>query len=279
MTRALRWIPLLLLLAACGQQRRAYYGPQPEEPESGPEAGGRADEWTVEDLMEEAAREERSGRADEARIDYHLAFRHDRWHPGANDAYQDMMLRHKLRRTVWQEYLDLWQKHPSRGDALYYHLRPLLRQRAGRAIPLDRLENIEKLRQRVDEWPEDETDELVRFFDELAEENSASGDRLSLLARAMHRKDPDRAVRLLREGLILDLPGYWLRFELAEQVRDRAEKERASPTGDRSATRRKREQSGLYRLCAALYRLCADTRPDHREARDGLTAVLKHVSG
>ena len=90
------------------------------------------------------------------------------------------------------------------------------RAQTGGGVDVARRAQIRRAGARVREHgadgPEDETDELVRFFDELAEQNSASGDRLSLLARAMHRKDPDRAVRLLREGLILDLPGYMLGF-------------------------------------------------------------------
>jgi tetratricopeptide (TPR) repeat protein len=136
---------LVLMLAACGSQSRDdyvddvwdTYDPGRDRP-TYDERYVPPSRMNADQLVERAMRAERDGRDDQARVDYHAAFRRDRWHAEANRRYQDLMLRNGLFDTVWQEYLDLWQAEPGRGDALWFHLRPMLLRRADQPMPLER---------------------------------------------------------------------------------------------------------------------------------------------
>lgn len=137
-------LPMLaLMLAACGSQSRDdydvwdTYDPSLDRP-TYDERYVPPSRMNADQLVERAMRAERDQRDDQARVDYHAAFRRDRWHPQANRRYQDLMLRNDLFDTLWQEYLDLWQTEPARGDAFWFHLRPMLLRRADQPMPLGR---------------------------------------------------------------------------------------------------------------------------------------------
>lgn len=143
--RLLTFIFPVLLLAACGSQARDdyvddvwdSYEPSRDRP-TYDERYVPPSRMNADQLVERAMRAERDQRDDQARVDYHAAFRRDRWHPQANRRYQDLMLRNGLFDTLWQEYLDLWQSESARGDAFWFHLRPMLERRADQPMPLGR---------------------------------------------------------------------------------------------------------------------------------------------
>jgi hypothetical protein len=226
-------------------------------------------------------------------------FHRDRWHPTANERYQDLMLRNAMFEAVWQEYLDLWQQNPERGDAFWFHLRPMLQQRAGDEVPqekaavlaeadqarlaelqaeaADRLnagdtqaavaaiddaialaDLVELHRQRIALLHAGDYKALLGEYAEYAEENPASGDRLYLYAHVVSLRDPAKALNLLREGWIIDLPGWWLRFGIAELcvgLGDNEDKE-AQP----------RSRLGWYAAARGLLEGCIEARPDSADA-------------
>lgn len=76
----------------------------------------------------------RAGDYSEAQINFQRAFRRDRWLIDTNLGYQNMMLERELFDDLWREYLDLYQEYPSRGDAFWYHLRPMLHFRGDSTV-------------------------------------------------------------------------------------------------------------------------------------------------
>ncbi|MCA8914137.1 MAG: hypothetical protein KDB90_01895 [Planctomycetes bacterium] len=303
-------LPIVLLLAACGSQDRYYYDDPWDSPESDTprrtydESYVPPSRMNADQLVARAQKAERDGREDQARVDYQQAFRRDRWHPAANTGYQDLMLRNGLFDEVWQEYLDLWQQNPARGDALWFHLRPMLIQRADEPLPIgkaiavseDKAARIHELevasaekaaaddragaladieaalkiadqtrlhRLRISLMPPDDYDTLLQEYAERAEENPASGDNLYLHARVVANRDPNAALAMLRDGWILDLPGWWLRFGLGEISRELADAgfEQAKG-GDVPA---ERSCLGYYGLAEAFFNDCKSARPDEPE--------------
>ncbi len=169
---------LALMLAACGSQSRDdyvddvwdTYDPSLDRP-TYDERYVPPSRMNADQLVERAMGAERDQRDDQARVDYHAAFRRDRWHTQANRRYQDLMLRNGLFDTVWQEYLDLWQTEPARGDAFWFHLRPMLLKRAEQPMPLERASKLDD-------------DQLARINELTAEsaEKAQAGDRAGALA-------------------------------------------------------------------------------------------------
>jgi hypothetical protein len=310
----MRYLPmfLMLLLAACGSQEREpeddpweTYDPEVEA-HTYDEAYVPPTRMNADQLVERAKKAEADGRSDQARVDYHAAFRRDRWHPGANAGYQDLMLRNELFETVWQEYLDLWQREPERGDAFWFHLRPMLQQRDG-TIPLEKAEKlgdedltrvkelaarsreaadagdrqgaIEAIdaalkisddtalhRMRIELLHPGEYTTLLQEYANRAEENPASGDRLYLHAHVLSYRDPAKALAMLREGWIIELPGYWLRFGMAEVC---------TGLGDNEAEQR--PKLGWYAVARAFLEQCVETRPDESEAQTMLAYVADQM--
>jgi hypothetical protein len=310
----MRYLPLclLLLLTACGQEREYDYDREDPWEDYDPEDGKHTyDEayvpptrMNVDQLVERAKKAEADGRDDQARVDYHTAFRRDRWHPGANAGYQDLMLRNDLFETVWQEYLDLWQQNPERGDAFWFHLRPMLQQRNDAVTPEKATRLSDEDTARVDELtakakeaatvgdrdsalaainealkiadspslhrvrievlqPGDFT-ALLEEYAEYADENPASGDRLYLHAYVLSYRDPMKALGMLREGWIIELPGYWLRFGIAEIC---------TGMGDNDANTERRSALGWYAAARAFLEQCAEARPTDADA----ATMLAHV--
>ncbi|MCB9933521.1 MAG: hypothetical protein H6841_08880 [Planctomycetes bacterium] len=312
---------LLLLLAACGSQERPEYdndvwetyNPRLDRP-TYDETYIPPSRMDADQLVERAMRAERDQRDDQARVDYHAAFLRDRWHPQANRRYQDLMLRNGLFDTVWQEYLDLWQAQPARGDAFWFHLRPMLLRRADQPMPLEREPNLseqqasqfaslsaqarqkweegddagareavaqalaiaelpELQRLRIQLAPAEDHAGLLAEFAERAEENPASGDALYLQARILAATDAAAALSLLREGWILGLPGWWLRFgigELCLELGDRQLPEALA--GEPDAVR---SAQGWYAAAEAFLTACREARPDNEYTDVLLQVVVK----
>lgn len=302
----MRFLPVcaLLLLAACGSQSRYDY----DDPWDGYDPTVRRptydetyvppSEMSADQLVERAIKAESRGRDDQARVDYHQAFRRDRWHWQANERYQDLMLRNGLFEDVWQEYLDLWQQHPERGDAFWFHLRPMLLERGPdfksvryrelsdeQARQIDQLiaesttagqdgdvsaavESLDKAleiadlpelhRIRIELLHPGDYQTLLDEYAEHAEENPASGDALFMHAYALSMRDAQGALKLLRDGWILDLPGYWLRFGLGDICMQLGD--------DAFQQGNKTEARGWYSVAKAFLEHCVQSDPEHEEA-------------
>ena len=240
----------------------------------------------------------------EAHINYQRAFRRDRWHPDANEGYQDMMLERGLFDDLWREYLDVWQKYPTRGDAVWFHVRPMLHQngiksvrqtRAPKVSPEDQTAANELLKSAMESYSQGKVDaalndidraleladifelhrlkisytpkdllvDLVMKYDERAEEDPSNGDNQALLALAVARTDPMQAVKILRDGWVLDLPGLELRRVLAELARDLGDKIEGSIIIS------KRKRRGWYQTSAAFFSIVLATTPDDIAAQGG----------
>ncbi|MCB9895869.1 MAG: hypothetical protein H6839_15590 [Planctomycetes bacterium] len=308
----MRYLPLLLLafLASCASQDRYSYDDPWDDPATDTprhtydESYVPPSRMDADQLVARAQRAEQDGRDDQARVDYQQAFRRDRWHPGANTGYQDLMLRNGLFDEVWQEYLDLWQQNPSRGDALWFHLRPMLIQRADEPLPLGYVKKLSADKQaRVDELTGDadakldagdsagavavieealeiadltalhrrriqllqaeDYDALLQEYADRAEENPANGDNLYLHARVVAYRDPQAALGMLRDGWILDLPGWWLRFGMGEISRELADA--GFEQAKRADVPAARSCLGYYGLAEAFFNECKSATPDEPE--------------
>lgn len=129
---------LALSVAACGSQQRPDDGPdfspEPYSPDETPEP--RLGE--IESLISQAKLEIKRRDYDEARVKLHQVFRRDRWHPEANTLYQDLQISRGKGDALYQEYLDLYEANKQRGDALWFHLRPLLIKRGIKACEVEK---------------------------------------------------------------------------------------------------------------------------------------------
>lgn len=294
--KRLLFLTLLLVLGGCHSQSRVVHhdphlGAGPDSPRE-PREHWTANPRTADEFTAKARREIRAGRLDDARVTLHQAFSRDRWHPGANTLYQDAMLERGGFDIVWREYTDLYHAWPLRGDALWFHLRPLLLKdtrltpEAGRVLTDEQRLSLEtamgeartfmdngqtaQARKAVlaaldidpghigahrlaqDLWPRDELPGLIAHYDEIADENPASGDRLYLAARARARLDMPAAIEMLRGGLILGLPGLWLAAGMAELAQERAQDERES----------RRSRDGFNALAARLRLMVEEALPE-----------------
>ncbi|MCA8935085.1 MAG: hypothetical protein KDB68_02665 [Planctomycetes bacterium] len=312
----MRYFPfvILLLMVGCSSQRRDYdsdpwrdYEPR-DDRTTYDETYIPPSRMNADQLVDRALRAERDGRDDQARVDYQQAFRRDRWHPPANERYQDLMLRNGLFDDVWQEYLDQWQQNPMRGDAFWYHVRPMLERRAESPLPLEREKKltpeqrseIQQLRGdaarlheegndtealvavnkaleiaglpdlhrlRIDLSPPEDYDALLSEYAERAEENPASGDALYLHAHVLAFTDAPAALGLLRDSWVIEVPGFWLRFGLAEVCRDLGDAElQPGIDGDTDAAR---SAAGWYAAAEAFARRCL-TVEQQQEATNAL---------
>lgn len=226
---------LLSLLCACTSQRRPEYDEPDYRVEPAPEREAPARD-AVQHLLEDARRRAQARDYDEARVTLHQIFRRDRWHPEANRLYQDVELKRGQAKALYQEYLDLYTIHP-RGDALWFHLRPLLLARgvgawAAESEPVqseaelkrieealfvkswaDRAQSLEELRallamkltarqklSLVERWFQgvDTAPELQSHWTLALEENPSSGDTAALLALTLLRLTPPRANEALK---------------------------------------------------------------------------------
>lgn len=307
----MRFLPLvaLLLLAACGSQSR-YDRDDPWEDydptikrETYDESYIPPSEMTADQLVERAKRAESRGRDDQARVDYHQAFRRDRWHAEANERYQNLMLRNGLFEDVWQEYLDLWQQNPERGDAFWFHLRPMLEERRGvfklaryKDLSDEQVEQINLLtadsakasengdrdaavaaidsaleiadlpilhRVRIELLHPVDYQALLDEYAERAEEDPANGDALYLHAHVLSLRDAHAALALLRDGWILEFPGYWLRFGIAEICRQLGDDGMESKADKASIM-------GWYACAEAFLQRCLQARPGEKQAAEML---------
>lgn len=277
----------VLLLTACGGQGRYVYEPDPEPRDPEPRPRDVPLEETADAFVRRAHRAESREDYDEARTEYHHAFRRERWHFEANSGYQNLMRQVGLSDVVWREYLDLWQQHATRGDAWWWHLGHAIKQRhetgnlqsepMPKATPEDK-QRIDSLREqaieamqardfaaaivhldqalqladlydlhrlRIAAWPESDLDTLVQQYAEHAEENPASGNRAALHAAAKGRQNPLAALKLLREAVVLEIPGEFLWLELATQALGMAQQIDANANQDAT-----RQAAGWYLLAA-----------------------------
>lgn len=291
-----------MLSAACVNQRRD--APERYDPWADYQPTGRTyydhdyvppQQRSPDTLIRQARQSEAAGRDDRARVEYHSAFRRDRWHVAGNTGYQDLMLRNDLLTPLWQEYLDLWEANPDRGDAFWFHMRPMLTQRSGPAPlrkPLlaeaeqQQLQQIlaqaaaqepEQARQTISaaleqhDWIELHraairlSPESAERYAERAEADPSDGDALALHALAVAARDQAAALRMLRDGFVLELPGYWLYHTLAELCADLGDAIEPESGEDR------RQAAGWYRTAEALYEYCG--RAKGPDAAGNATAV------
>lgn len=305
----------LLLLGACASQSRDLAsGDKWESYDPGRQRDTydrtytHPSDMSADQLVARAAANERKGREDEARVDYHQAFRRDRWHPEANERYQDLMLRNGLFDTVWHEYIDLWQQHPGRGDALWYHLRPMLIEREGAEIMAERRpaltddarDELKALLDRADAArddgdteaereavtraleiadlpglhgrlialaPEEELEDLRRRYAERAGDNPASGNAAALHALVVARTDPRQALAELREAWILELPGVYLRYAMAEVALARLDEKGLAGAADGEL----REARGLILLAMRFLKHSREQLPGYLQQQTDVT--------
>ncbi|MCC7508737.1 MAG: hypothetical protein IT464_05150 [Planctomycetes bacterium] len=308
MRYTLPWIAVLL--AACGSQQRP---PEEDDPWENHEPRAKYYDHdykppgrrTSADLVKRAAEAEAEGRDDQARVDYHQLFRGDRWHVQGNTRYQDLMLRNGLDMSLWQEYLDLWEANPARGDALWFHLRPAIVKRQDQEVPtrgkpltpeqlavlagvltdaaakdeagdsagamqaiesaLEQNDWVELHRMRIALCTEAALPGLAKEYADRADDDPSDGNALSLYALAIARTDMARALRILRDGYILDLPGQWLYRSLAEIC---------AALGDstsRTSVDSRRQAAGWYRTAEALLAYVAEVGE--------VTEAQSHVQG
>ena len=165
-------LALTCLLAACGTQQRPADEPDfstdPNTPVESPEP--RLGE--IESLISQAKLEIKRRDYDEARVKLHQVFRRDRWNPEANTIYQDLQISRGMGDALYQEYLDLYEANKARGDALWFHLRPLLIKRGIKACevevhPVLTEEQQARIRE-LEALPPPEGSEEVRIKEELA---------------------------------------------------------------------------------------------------------------
>lgn len=319
-------LPLLLafaLIAGCHSQERPdeprefpdpapYNGPAPEEPRPPKTPADKADAC-VRRAESAAAR----GRPDEARVEFQDAFRRDRWHVPANEGYQDLMLANDLFDVLWREYLDLWQVNSARGDALYFHLRPLLKKRGLGAAKLESkaelpddtikaindlvTESTEKAAAgdrdgavaaidralkladmpvlhllRINLLAQTAYDKLLAEYSDRAEQNPQSGDALALHAKVVGHADKPKAVAMLRDGYVLELPGFWLPFTLAELCRDLGD-EVLTKAGEKPDQDARRDITGWYACARDCYEICRATRPSDPDTLQGAGYVAQQI--
>lgn len=248
-------LALTCLLAACGTQQRPADEPDfstdPNTPVESPEP--RLGE--IESLISQAKLEIKRRDFDEARVKLHQVFRRDRWNPEANTIYQDLQISRGMGDALYQEYLDLYEANKARGDALWFHLRPLLIKRGIKACEVEkhaeltaeqrakiaelealpaaegteaqrketelhRIDQILALDPMNDEWVYRrayiDPEPTRNRYKEISEENPGSGDALYLYATTLY--EANDAIEVLRRGWILDLPGANLRLGLAKAV-------------------------------------------------------------
>ncbi|MCC6575612.1 MAG: hypothetical protein IT462_17670 [Planctomycetes bacterium] len=271
----MKYLPILILmLALCGCRNRHPVEEEPAWIEDEPAPREESVVDPVDRLVEQARNEIKNRRYDDARVTLWGAFRRDRWHPAANVVYQDLMIDRGRFDIAWQEYTDLYHANKQRGDALWFHLRPLLMKKTPVTLESgpklteeerERLQttlrearwladsakrvnarkladdgekveaqtkvmgvlkfyprNVEGNRIFQDLCPDENIDKLVEIYASMAEDEPQSGDMLYLAARAKARTNNAAAIEMLREGLILDLPGVWLRVGMAELARSAA---------------------------------------------------------
>lgn len=302
----MRYLTLLMLavLVGCGGQSRYEYDVNEEEDPYVPEPSPRATrlEDTADAFVRRAHRAEERERYDDARTEYHHAFRRERWHFEANSGYQNLMHQVGLGDVVWREYLDLWQQHTTRGDAWWWHLGHAIKQRhetgdlqaepMPKATPEDK-QRIDALREqamqawkardfeatvahldealaladlydlhrlRIAAWPESDLAALVKHYAEYADENPASGNRAALHAVAAGRQDRLACLKLLREAVVLELPGEFLWLELATWALWMAEDSQGKP--DQNTLR---QTAGWYLLAAEAATAARYLLPESQE--------------
>jgi hypothetical protein len=113
---------------------------------------------------------------------------------------------------------------------------------------------------------------LVSEYAERFDDDPSDGDMLAAYALATARTDPVEALKLLRDGYVLALPGYWLPFTLAEIAWDMAV-ELDDQAGDEITTDEERQLVGWLLLAESMWESCLQTRPDDETARESLDAV------
>ncbi|MEE9312872.1 MAG: hypothetical protein V3V10_10740, partial [Planctomycetota bacterium] len=183
----MRLIPLLaLLVSSCSVGVYHHYTPDTyvDEPTAEPYQEYPDDTYTPPSERDanwfttEAEIDRKVGDFSEAHINYQRAFRRDRWHPDANEGYQDMMLERGLFDDLWREYLDVWQKYPTRGDAVWFHVRPMLHQngiksvrqtRAPKVSPEDQTAANELLKSAMESYSQGKVDAALNDIDRALE--------------------------------------------------------------------------------------------------------------
>ena len=269
MTRSI--LPLLLLtcvLAACSSRRR-HVDDDSYVREPGTDRVEPADPWTpastsADDFVAQARGGIKSRRYDDARVTLHQAFRRDRWHPAANTVYQDLMIERGKFAVVWREYTDLYMANKPRGDALWFHLRPMLVKKTPLAADMAN-DRVLELRREID--AAQDLPAIIKKFAALAEDNPQSGDMLYLAARARARVDETAAIEMLRGGLILELPGVWLRVGMAEHALAHSKEPGDAKDRDETRSREGWEMLGTWLLIAAR---------DADPANPGVAELDKH---
>ncbi|CAG0951295.1 hypothetical protein PLCT2_00209 [Planctomycetaceae bacterium] len=146
--RRLLAVVLALFVAACGSQQRPADEPDFTEEPYTPTESSEPRLGEIESLISQAKLEIKRRDYDEARVKLHQVFRRDRWNPEANTIYQDLQISSGKGDALYQEYLDLYEANKTRGDALWFHLRPLLIKRGIKACEVETYKEFDEPRQR-----------------------------------------------------------------------------------------------------------------------------------
>ncbi len=301
------------LLAACSSQHRVDPEPDFANPDPAPDESPEPRLGEIESLISQAKLEIKRRDYDEARVKLHQVFRRDRWHPEANTLYQDLQISRGMGDALYQEYLDLYEANKQRGDALWFHLRPLLIKRGIKACEVEEHEETtEEDRKKaseianqydvpdltmvdqileLDPWEFGFVHERAKLkpketmdrYREALDENPSSGDALCLYAMAVWGADRSKQPRvaaedLMRKGWILDLPGILLRSGLAaiyeNAVIDAFEQTKESATQDVV-----RSRLGWELLLFHFSKLVLATNPNDASEQARLRRLQSHLEG
>jgi len=119
---------------------------------------------------------------------------------------------------------------------------------------------------------ESEVGALIARYAETFDDDPSDGDMLAMFALATARSDTVEALRLLRDGYVLDLPGYWLPFALGELCWAQAVA-LEDEAGDDISDDELLQLRGWLLVAEAMWEACTRARPDDELARTGLEQV------
>jgi hypothetical protein len=120
-------------------------------------------------------------------------------------------------------------------------------------------------------------DALLAQYAARAEANPESGDALALHARVIALRDRARALDMLRAGYVLELPGFWLPFGLAELCREIADDRHDRDKGANLTRDLRRQLLGWYAAARDFYAICLATRPNDPDSTQGQAWVHERI--
>lgn len=106
-------------------------------------------------------------------------------------------------------------------------------------------------------------DDLLAEYAARADANPQSGDALALHAKVVATRDKGKALEMLRAGYVLELPGFWLPFCIAELCREMGDGLNAESRDDR------RNALGWFAASRDFFAMCLATRPSDPDSLQG----------